>query len=59
MGLEVVNVHCRIFNSILDLIAQLVKNPPGMQEMPVRFLGREDPLAKGSSPLQYSGLENS
>ena len=28
-------------------IAQLVKNPPGMLETPVRFLGREDPLEKG------------
>ena len=25
-----------------------------MQETLVRFLGREDPLEKGSSPLQYS-----
>ena len=29
------------------LIAQLVKNPPAMQETPVRFLDREDPLEKG------------
>ena len=28
-------------------IAQLVKNPPAMQETPVRFLGQEDPLEKG------------
>ena len=28
-------------------IAQLVKNPPTMQETPVRFLGQEDPLEKG------------
>ena len=27
-------------------VAQLVKNPPAMQETPVRFLGREDPLEK-------------
>ena len=27
------------------LIAQLVKNPPAMQETPVRFLGPEDPSA--------------
>ena len=26
--------------------AQLVKNPPAMQETPVRFLGQEDPLEK-------------
>ena len=30
-----------------SLIAQLVKNPPAMLETPVRFLGWEDPLAKG------------
>ena len=29
------------------LIAQLVKNPPAMQETLVRFLGQEDPLEKG------------
>ena len=29
------------------LIAQLVKNLPAMQEIPVRFLGREDLLEKG------------
>ena len=31
----------------VSLIAQLVKNPPTMQETPVRFLGWEDPLEKG------------
>ena len=30
-----------------SLIAQLVKNPPAMQETPVPFLGWEDPLKKG------------
>ena len=30
-----------------SLIAQLVKNPPAMQETPVQFLGREDLLEKG------------
>ena len=29
------------------LIAQLVKNPPAMEETPVRFLGQEDLLEKG------------
>ena len=29
-----------------SLIAQLVKNPPAMQETLVRFLGREDKLDK-------------
>ena len=28
------------------LIAQLVKNPPAMQETPVQFLSWEDPLKK-------------
>ena len=27
-----------------SLLAQLVKNPPAMQETPVQFLGQEDPL---------------
>ena len=31
----------------VSLIAQLVKNPPAMQETPVQFLGQEDPLEKG------------
>ena len=30
-----------------SLIAQLVNNPPAMQETPVRLLGQEDPLEKG------------
>ena len=30
-----------------SLIAQLVKNPPAMQETLVRFLGLEDLLEKG------------
>ena len=38
-----------------SLIAQLVKNPPAMQETPVQFLGLEDPLEKGeATTLQYS-----
>ena len=31
----------------VDLIAQLVKNLPAMQEILVQFLGQEDPLEKG------------
>ena len=31
-------------------IAQLIKNPPAMQETPVRFLGWENPLEKGMAP---------
>ena len=30
-----------------SLIAQLVKNPPAMQETLIRVRGQEDPLEKG------------
>ena len=33
------------------LVAQLVKNQPAMQETPVRFLGRQDPLEEGRLPI--------
>ena len=33
--------------SCASLMAQLVKNPPAMQETTVRFLGWEEPLEKG------------
>ena len=33
-----------------SLRAQLVKNPPVMQETLVQFLGQEDPLEKGWAP---------
>ena len=43
-----------------SLVAQLVKNPPAMQETWVRSLGWEDSPGEGKGyPLQYSGLENS
>ena len=32
-----------------SLIAQLVKNPPAVQEIPVGFLGWEDTLEKGKA----------
>ena len=35
------------FIALASLIAQLVKNPPAMQDIPVQFPGREDPLEKG------------
>ena len=40
-----------------SLVAQLVENPPAMQETLVRFLGGEDPLQKGQAT--HSRLENS
>ena len=33
----------------LSLVAQLVKNPPAMQETLVQFLGGEEPLEKGQA----------
>ena len=38
-----------VFYQVASLIAQLVKNPPAVQETPVRFLGWEDPLDKGAA----------
>ena len=32
-----------------SLVAQVVKNPPALQETPVRFLGQEDPREKGEA----------
>ena len=43
-----------------SLVAQLVKNPPAMQETWVRSRGWEDSPGEGTGyPLQYSGLETS
>ena len=52
--------------NLASLIAQLVKNPPAMQETPVQFLGQEDPLEKGQAthssipgiPLGSAGKES-
>ena len=33
-----------------SLVAQLVKNPPAMQETPVQFLGQEDPWRRDRLP---------
>ena len=40
-------IGCPLQYSWASLVAQLVKNPPAMQETLVRFLGREDLLEKG------------
>ena len=38
-----------------SLVAQLIKNPPAIQEIPVQFLGWKDPLEKGIGyPHRYS-----
>ena len=39
----------RLKRGLAPLIAQLIKNPPAMQETPARFLGWEDPLEKGET----------
>ena len=36
-----------VFDLGASLVAQLVKNPPALEETLVRFLGQEDPLEKG------------
>ena len=42
-----------------SLVAQLVKSPPAMQEIPVQFLGQEDPLEKGSAQFSRSVVSDS
>ena len=38
-----------VFDLGASLVAQLVKNPPALEETLVRFLGQEDPLEKGKA----------
>ena len=43
-----------------SVVPQLVKNLPAIQETPVQFLGREDPLEKGkATDSRILALENS
>ena len=44
------NSHSRFFSFSYFLVAQLVKNPPAIQETWLRSLGWEDPLEKGKTP---------
>ena len=46
---NVLNHRIKMNHSLTNssLIAQLVKNPPAMQETPVQFLGWKDPMEKG------------
>ena len=48
------NMLSRLVVGWASLIAQLVKNPPAIQEILVRFLGWEDPLEKGK--VTYSRI---
>ena len=47
-------IGCPLQYSWASLVAQLVKNPPAMQETWVRSLGWEDPLEKGKAT--YSSI---
>ena len=48
-------IHYNIIGAFL--VAQLVKNPPAMQETLVRLLSQEDPLEKGQAAyLVFLGL---
>ena len=51
VGREVETGCCALWGSLTalgaSLMAQLVKNPPAMQEILVGFLSQEDPLEKG------------
>ena len=40
----------------VSLVAQMVKNPPAMQQIWFRSPGPEDPLEEKDNPLQYSCL---
>ena len=44
---RIIHTHVFMKNIRASLIAQLVKNPPAMQETPVQFLGWEGPLEEG------------
>ena len=53
-SLKVVNsayVNTYIFFTLASLVAQLVKNPPAIQETWVQSLGWEDPLEKEKATL--------
>ena len=39
----------QVFDLGASLVAQLIKNPPALQETLVRFLGQENPLEKGKA----------
>ena len=45
--MQLYGITCMYVSKWASLIAQLVKNPPAMQETLVQFLGQEDPLEKG------------
>ena len=46
----IIHFYFPVFYACASLMAQLVKNPPAMQETPVRFLGWEDLLERDRLP---------
>ena len=46
---RVVQEYALYLSSLKGFPDNSVKNPPAMQETPVRVLGREDPLEKGKA----------
>ena len=50
LAADIPGMRMKTFNNCqASLVAQLVKNLPAMQETPLQFLGREDPLEKGKA----------
>ena len=47
LGISQGGIHYQPWHKQSSLVAQLVKNPPAMQETLVQFLGQEDPLENG------------
>ena len=43
----ILNIHMAILKVGASLVAQLIKNPPALQQNQVRSLGWEDPLQEG------------
>ena len=52
-------MHKKHLTECASLVAQLVKNPPAMQETGFNSWIRKIPWRRNGNPLQYSCLENS
>ena len=50
----IIYIYIYLYKTWASLVAQLVKNPPAMQETWVQSLGWEDPLEKGTAT--HSGI---
>ena len=59
LHLFLLNLLAFAYHHWASLVAQMVKNPPAMQETSVQFLSWEEYPGEGNGyPLQYSCLEN-